>query len=194
MVLLGSDNLIGDTFSIEFKVKEGRTTAWIVNKFGLVVCYLDQQTTYKLDVFRARNWSIHCQLAQVLFSNTSEDRNYWGKVAIICNNKKYDEAIENYLSKLSEQLVQGILPRVDLSEPNIDKMLSLNGQWVSSDHIPVLKQEEGTVVVKSQRSLSDKLIEAGRAGNAGCYAVSWAFILLLIMGAVAIGAKLMGFF
>lgn len=34
--------------------------------------------------------------------------------------------------------------------------------------------------MKSHRTLSDKLIEQGRQGNKGCYAISWAFIAIVL--------------
>lgn len=47
--------------------------------------------------------------------------------------------------------------------------------------------------MKSRRKMSEKLIEQGRKGNKGCYAVSWAFLLLLVM-AVLFGLKSCGVF
>ena len=34
--------------------------------------------------------------------------------------------------------------------------------------------------MKSRRKMSEKLIEQGRKGNKGCYAVSWLFLLALV--------------
>ena len=35
--LVGADNLVGDRFSIEFKVENGVVTAWMKNKFNALV-------------------------------------------------------------------------------------------------------------------------------------------------------------
>ena len=40
-VLLGADNLVGDLFDVEFVTEEGTAVAWIVNRFGHRVAFLD---------------------------------------------------------------------------------------------------------------------------------------------------------
>ena len=36
-------------------------------------------------------------------------------------------------------------------------------------------------VLKDHQSMSEKMIEQGRARNKGCYVVSWAFIIVVVL-------------
>lgn len=195
LFLTNADNLIGDEYTLSFEVEEGRTVAWLVNRFGGKVGFFSPSDTYTLDVYRAREWSIHALLSLVLFTNEHDDQPgaYWGEMAVIACPKRYEEEVSVYLERLKEQLVQGIRPEVALTVVQIDKMLAEHGNWVCADHRPSWKQEKGTVVLKDSRSLSENVIEQGRSGNIGCYVVSYAFIAALVIGAGYLAAKFLGF-
>ena len=45
-ILLGSNCIIGDVFKIEFKPLKGQTRAWVVNDYGDILGYLDEQTSH----------------------------------------------------------------------------------------------------------------------------------------------------
>ena len=190
--LLSADNIIGDSYSVEFRMEDGKNVAWIVNKFGFDVGYLDARMSYQLDVFKARGWSINVQLAQVLYSDTPDPGSYWGRVAVVCAEQRYQKEIDAYLDKLSSSLGKGVLPVIDLSEKGISEMLAAGGDWLSEDHLPLEKLPKGTALVKNQRSFTDNMVEQGRKGNKGCYFVSYAFIAIVIAAVVALGLKIAG--
>ena len=49
-----------------------------------------------------------------------------------------------------------------------------------SQTVPLPKSEKGTAYLKQRRKLSERMIDKGRAGNKGCYVVSWVFLLALV--------------
>ena len=77
-------------------------------------------------------------------------------------------------------LAEGIRPEINLGEQAISKVIESNGTWKPDMRSRRPKSENGTVVMKSQRKMSESLIEKGRAGNIGCYIVSIAFIIVVI--------------
>lgn len=195
VLLLNADNLIGDRYEISFEVEEGKTVAWLYNKFGSKVGFFSNRDTYQLDVLRAREWHLHALLSAVLYTEKeNKEGMYWGEVAVVASPERYDAEIENYLECLRQQFMTGIRPAVDLTETQIDTMLREKGKWVSPDHVSMPDKSKDTAVVKSEQSLTEKLIEKGRAGNKGCYAISYAFIAVLIAIVCGIAGKLLGFF
>ncbi|MDO4182736.1 MAG: hypothetical protein Q4E12_03910 [Coriobacteriia bacterium] len=193
-VLVGADNLVGDLFTVDFRVENGRTTAWIVNKFGVAIGRLDQSLTHRLDVLRARGWCLHALLSQVFCDNAPDPGTYWGRVALVCNEARYEPEIGVYLAKLGAELGKGIRPVVDLAPAGVDALLAAGGDWLSSDHLPLENPPKGTVLVKDSQSFLDKMVEQGRARNPGCYVVSWLFIIALVALVVFVVGKLVGWF
>ena len=66
-----------------------------------------------------------------------------------------------------------------------------NGFPIPWFHFP--QKAKGTAIMKSKRSLNERMIEQGRKGNIGCYIVSWAFFFALVALAV-FGLKSCGVF
>lgn len=193
--LLNADNIIGDEYSIAFEVEQGKTTAWLYNKFQKKVGFFSQDDTYQLDVLRAREWKLHALLSVVMYTeseNEGEDGKYWGEVAVIAHPERYSSEIETYLKKVGAQFVEGIRPEINLTEVQINEMIAAQGDWVSPDHLTPKKKERNTAVVKSDVSLSEKIIEQGRSGNTGCYIASYAFLAVLAVGIGALVTKLLG--
>ena len=50
-----------------------------------------------------------------------------------------------------------------------------------TETMPLPQKEVGMAVLKDHRTMSEKMIEQGRAGNKGCYAVSIAFIVIVVL-------------
>ena len=89
-------------------------------------------------------------------------------------------------------LAEGIRPEINLGEQAISKVIESNGTWKPDMRSSRPKSESGTVIMKSQRKMSESLIEKGRAGNISCYIVSIAFIIVVI-GAIIFAAKTLFF-
>lgn len=179
-LLQGPDNLVGDVFDIVFKTENGRTTAWMRNKFGADVAFFDPDTSRQLSILQAREWKLRALLSYVAYTDAPEPGSYWGEAAIVCNAPEHTEAFDLFTQKLAKPLGEGLHPDVSLGFQGINHVLENNGDWVPKDTAPFPKKEAGTVILKRRRSMSEKAIEQGRAGNKGCYAVSWAFIIALI--------------
>lgn len=178
--LLGADNLVGDAFEIVFETENGTTVAWLRNRFGGMIGYLDADTSRTLQVLSARGWSLHAVLSFVAFSDTPKPGHYWGQVALLCYDTKYEHAFDSFLEHISKRLAAGVRPDISLGEQGIGKVIDSDGAWMPKDTVKLPPKEEGTAIVKDSRKLSEKLIEQSRQGNKGCYAASWAVLLVIV--------------
>lgn len=191
--LLGADNLIGDIFDIVFQTEDGVSTAWIKNRFGALIGFFDAPFSHKLNVLAARDWKLQAVLSFVAFTDHPEPGHYWGQVAVMCFDPSLEQVLTPFITSTAQRIADGVRPEVDLGEQGIDQVVSSNGAWTPKKTIAFPAKETGTVIMKSRRKMSEKLIEQGRKGNKGCYAVSWLFLLLLV--AVALfGLKSCGVF
>ncbi|MFR1639425.1 MAG: hypothetical protein ACLSVD_09785 [Eggerthellaceae bacterium] len=191
--LLGADNLVGDSFDIVFETEDGSTVAWLRNRFGGMIGYLDQDLSRKLNVLSARGWSLNAVLSFVAFTDTPKPGFYWGQVAVMCFDKKHQQEFDQFVEGVSKRLAGGVRPDIALGEQGVGKVISSKGSWTPKDTVKLPGKEEGTAIVKDSRKLSEKLIEQSRQGNKGCYAASWGLLLVIIAGAL-FGLKSCGVF
>lgn len=191
--LLGADNLVGDSFDIVFETENGSSVAWLRNRFGGMIGYLDQDLSRKLKVLSARGWSLNAVLSFVAFTDTPKPGFYWGQAAIICFDKKHQQEFAQFVEGVSKRLAGGVRPDIALGEQGVSKVISSKGSWTPKDTVKLPQKEEGTAIVKDSRKLSEKLIEQSRKGNKGCYAASWGLLLVIIAG-VLFGLKSCGVF
>lgn len=191
--LIGADNLVGDCFSIEFKTDDGVITAWIKNRFGAALGYLDPDMSRRLSILHARDFTLTALLSYVAFTSTPEPGHYWGEVAIVAMDSKLAEVKDAYLHALSAKLQDGVRPDIALGQQGVQHIVENEGNWVPKQTVSMPKDLPNTVILKSHRKVSEKLIEQGRKGNVGCYIVSWAFLLALVTGCI-FGLKACGAF
>lgn len=196
--LVGADNLVGDRFSIEFKVENGVVTAWMKNKFDALVGYFNPEVSRQLQIYDARGWKITALMSFVAYVDTPSPGEYWGEAALICYDPRREaEAFENFISTVGGMLEEAIRPDISLSNDGVSHVIETNGSWKPTARVPFPDKEQGMVILKRSRKFSESMIEQGRAGNKGCYAVSWAFIALLAAAIVAgafYGLKAVGVF
>lgn len=191
--LLGADNLIGDVFEIVFQTEDGVSTAWMKNRFGGLVGFFDAAFSRELNVLAARGWKLQAVLSFVAFTDHPEPGHYWGQAAVICFDPTLEQAFDPFIASTAQRLSDGVRPEVDLGEQGVEQVVSSNGTWTPKKTVAFPAKESGTVIMKSRRKMSEKLIEQGRKGNKGCYAVSWLFLLLLVALAL-FGLKSCGVF
>ena len=190
--LVGADNIIGDNYEIEFITEEGVQFAQLKNRFGAIVGRLDASDSRQVGICRARGWTIRALLSFVAFTEHPEPGFYWGEVALICNDKRYDEVFDVFAERVATELGKAVRPDVALGSQGVDKVIEAKGQWLPNTRTDYPKLEAGSVFMKRRRRFSEGFIEAGRAGNKGCYAVSVLF-LITVAAAVFFGvAKLIG--
>lgn len=187
-VLMGADNLVGDRFAIEFKTDNGTTVAWMKNKFGALVGYFNPEVSRQLQIYQARGWSLVALLSFVAYTDTPEPGKYWGEAAIICYDpRRNPDALEAFISTIGSMMQDSLRPDVSLGQDGIDHVIDSNGTWRPSARVPLPDKERGMAILKRRRKVSENLIEQGRAGNKGCYAISWAFIAVAV-AALVVGA------
>ena len=179
-MLMGADSLVGDDLKVDFRTEDGRVVAWLLNKFGAEVGFLDVEGSRKLQLANARGQKIRTLLSFVAYSDTPDPGHYWGEVAIICFNPAYAEEMDAFADRIGARMADGVRPAINLGSSAVQKIFD-EPDWVPTDTVPLPKKEKGMAVLKDRQSMSEKMIEQGRARNKGCYAVSWAFIVVLVL-------------
>lgn len=184
--LLGADNLVGDRFSIEFKLENGINIAWMKNKFNAFVGYFNPDVSRQLMIYQARGWKITALLSFVAYCDSPSPGEYWGEAALICYNPAYDsEAFEAFISTIGTMMEDSIRPDISLGRNGIEHVLNSGGTWRPTARIPLPKMANGMAILKKRRKISEKFIEQGRAGNRGCYTISWLFIAIIVIALIA---------
>lgn len=191
--LLGADNLIGDVFDIVFQTEDGVSTAWLKNRFGGLIGFFDTSFSRELNILAARGWKLQALLSFVAFTDSPEPGHYWGQVAVICFDRNLEQIMAPFIDSTAQRLSDGVRPEVDLGEQGVKQLVASEGTWAPKKTVPFPPRVAGTVIMKSRRKMSEKLIEQGRKGNKGCYAISWAFLLALV-ALVLFGLKSCGMF
>lgn len=184
-MLMGPDHLVGDDYEVFFKTEEGSVVAWLRNKFGVETGYFDADASRKLRLAQAKDQTIRAVLALVAYSEGSESGQYWGQMAVFCFNPRYADEINAFADRVAVKLIEGIRPAIDLGSHAVDQVLT-EKDWMPTATVPLPKNEAGMAVIKDHQSISEKMIEQGRAGNKGCYFVSILFIVVVI-AAIAYG-------
>jgi len=191
-LLMGPDNLVGDDYEVVFKNEDDRIVAWLKNKFGAEIGFLDVDASRSLQLANGRGQKIRALLSFVAYSDSPDPGLYWGEVALFCYNETYDEEIGAFINRCASRLADGVRPEIDLGRSSIEKIFS-EKDWMPTQTVPYPKKETGMAILKQSRSLSEKMIEQGRARNKGCYVVSWLFIIIVI-AAVLFGLHSAGLF
>ena len=191
-LMMGPDHLVGDDYTVEFRNEDGRVVAWLVNKFGADAGFLEPDASRKLQLAAAREQKIRAILSFVAYSDEPEPGLYWGQFALFCFNPAYEKEMNAFVDRVAAKIAEGIRPDIDLGSSAVAKIFE-EPDWVPSGTIPLPKKEVGMAVLKERQSVSEKMIEQGRAGNKGCYVVSWAFIAVLVIAAIY-GLHVIGLF
>ena len=191
-LLMGADNIVGDDFEVFFKTENDIIVAWVKNKFDAEIGFFDIDVSRKLNLAHARGQQIRAILSFVAYSDTPDPGCYWGQMALFCFNPAYGAEIGAFVDRCSAKISEGVRPNIDLGSHAVSKIFEEEG-WIPSDTGALPKKEPGMAILKDHQSMSEKMIEQGRARNKGCYAVSWLFIILVIV-AIAYGLHMLGLF
>ena len=190
-MLMGADTLVGDDLKVDFRTEDGRVTAWLLNKFDAEVGFLDADGSRKLQLANARGQKIRVLLSFVAYSDEPDPGHYWGEVAVICFNPAYAVEMDAFADRVGERMADGARVDVNLGASAVKKIFDEPG-WVPADTVPLPKKKTGMAVLKDHQSISEKMIEQGRAKNKGCYAISWIFIIAVVAAAAYGIARLIG--
>ena len=180
-LLMGPDNIVVDEFFPYFKLQDGVNRAWLKNKFDKEIGYLDVDSSRKIQLAQAREQVIRIILVYVAYSDNPDPGCYWGQVAVFCFNPSYKEEFGVFVDKCADKLSEGIRPKIDLGNSSVQNILS-DKNWFPKETVSLPNKEIGFAILKDHRSVSETLIEKGRARNIGCYIVSWIFIIILVIG------------
>lgn len=182
-LLMGADNVVGNDYSVEFKTEEGRTVVWLRNKFDAEIGFFDVEGSRKLQLAQARGQKMRVLLSFVAYSDLPDPGLYWGEMAVFCFNPAYESEMNAFIDRVALKLAEGVRPAISLGSASVKKIFE-EPDWLPSDTVPFPKKEKGMAILKDRQSLSEKMIEQGRARNRGCYVVSWVFIALLVIGVI----------
>lgn len=192
-VLLGADNLVGDRYTIEIELDGDAHKAWLISRFDQRIGFFDGNFSRRLSILKANGLELTAILSFVAYTDMPEPGHYWGEMAVIAYNPAHKEAFERFITTVCTRMFDNVRTRVNFDAEGVERIISSGGSWVPEQTVPMPSKKKGTVIMKSKRSVSEKLIEQGRKGNKGCYVVSWAFILALV-AALLFGLKACGVF
>lgn len=190
-LLMGADTLVGDDLKVDFRTEDGKVTVWLLNKFDAEVGFLDAEGSRKLQLANARGQKIRVLLSFVAYSDEPDPGHYWGEVAVICFNPAYSTEMDAFADRVGARMADGLRLDVNLGAAAVKKIFD-EPEWVPTDTVALPKKKNGMAVLKDHQSISEKMIEQGRAKNKGCYAVSWVFIIVLVAAAAYGIAHLLG--
>ena len=177
---MGPDNIVGDDFSVVLKNHDGINKAWLVNKFNKEVGFLDVDASRKVQLALAKDQAIRAILSFVAYTDNPDPGCYWGQVAVFCYNPSYRQEFDRFIDNCASKISDGVRPNIDFGQQSVKNILS-DSSWLPKETVPFPKKETGFAILKDHRSISEKVIEQGRSKNIGCYVVSWAFIILLVL-------------
>lgn len=193
VLLMGADNIVGSDYEIIFKAENGINVAWAKNRFGFEVGSFDIDTSRKLQIAKGRGQTVRALLAFVGFSDTPEPGHYWGQMALFCYNPAYAAEMDAFIDRIAAKLIQGIRPRIDLGNKAVEKIFT-EKDWLPSETVSFSKKESSSVIMKDERTITEGLVEQARAGNKGCYVISIAFIVVVVLALLIGIAYLFGLF
>lgn len=192
-MLMGPDHIVGDDYEVFFKTEDGIVVAWLKNKFGAEVGFFDTDASRKLQLANAREMTIRALLAFVAYSDEPDPGLYWGHAALFCYSPHYEDKIAPFIDRVALKMADGVRPNIDLGSQAVEKLLA-DPEWMPTETVPLPKKEVGMAVLKDHRSMSEKMIEQGRAGNKGCYAVSYIFIAVVVVAIIVAVLHFAGIF
>lgn len=192
-VLLGADNLVGDRYTIEIELDGDAHKAWLISRFDQRIGFFDGNFSRRLSILKANGLELTAILSFVAYTDMPEPGHYWGEMAVIAYNSAHKEAFERFITTVCTRMFDNVRTRVNFDAEGVERIISSGGSWVPEQTVAMPSKKKGTVIMKSKRSVSEKLIEQGRKGNKGCYVVSWAFIIALV-AALLFGLKACGVF
>lgn len=178
--LMSADNMIGDVYSIDLELGEEGHRAWLVNRFGKRIGFFAPGFSRKLSVLSAEGLTLRAVLSYVAFSSDPEPGHYWGDAAVIAYSPAHEVAFEKFIAHVGSRMADGVRTKVDFSKEGVERIIESDGTWVPKQTVPMPEKQKGSVIMKSHRSMMDKIVEQGRAGNKGCYIGSWLFIIAVV--------------
>ncbi len=190
-MFMGADDLVGDDYQLEPMVEDGKTVIWLKNKFGSERGFLDSEGSRRVQLAFARGQKVRALLSFVAYTDSPDPGHYWGEMAIFCFNPAYSEEMDAYIDRVANLMADGARPDIDLGSSAVEKIFK-DPNWVPTGKVALPKKEKGMAILKDHRSLSEKMVEQGRARNKGCYVVSWLFIIVVVALIVIGGLHLFG--
>ena len=179
---IGADNLVGDRYDITIRDEDAGYKAYLVNRFGKDVGYLDDRMMRPVQLAQAKGWETCAYLSFVAFTEGKDEEHpsyYWGQVAVLMYDQHLSTKMDAFTDTLSKKMADGGRPQVDFGPQSIDKLLNTPG-WFPTDKAAKPKMGKGSTIVKDHRTPNERLIDQSRKGNIGCYVISWAFIIGII--------------
>ena len=180
---MGADNLVGDCYEIEICDENGNYRAYLVNRFGKRVGYLDNRIIRPVQLAQAKDWFAHAFLSFVAFTAAKDEETpaqYWGQVAVLLYDSSIAASMETFEKKLSRKMADGARPQVDFGASALDQLLKDPNGWFPTNKAHKPKMEKGSSIVKDHQTPNERLVEQARTKNKGCYVVSWAFIIAVV--------------
>ena len=179
-MLMGPDHIVGDDYEVFFKTDGDKVVAWVKNKFGAESGFFDPDVSRKLRLAKAREQTIRAVLSYVAYSDEPDPGLYWGQMALFCFSPRYAEEMNGFVDRVAAKIAEGTRPAINLGSQAVTRILE-EKDWIPNETMPLPQKEVGMAVLKDHQTMSEKMIEQGRARNKGCYFVSYLFIAVVVV-------------
>ncbi len=180
---MGADNPVGDCYEIDIRDEKEGYRAYLVNRFGKRVGYLENRIIRPIQLAQAKAWIVHAYLSFVAFTAARSDdcpAMYWGQMAVLIYDPAIASSMESFEASLSRKMADGARPQVDFGASALEQLLKNPKDWFPSNKAPKPKMAKGSSMVKDHQTPNERLVEQARSKNKGCYAVSLAFIVAVV--------------
>lgn len=191
-LMMGADDLVGDRYTIHFKVENGASTAWLSNKFDAERGFFDAETSRRLQIAQARGLDVVVLLSFLAYSDTPDPGLYWGEMAVICYDPLDADVMEGFVKNIATLMAEGKRPDIDLNMKAVRNLFD-HPDWIPTNRVALPdRKQRGFALLKDHRTASERAIEQGRAGNKGCYTISYLFIFIVVAALVLFALKAFG--
>ena len=183
-VLIGSDCLVGDLYTVDFEYTVTGLKMWFINKFNTRCGFTSSPEVQELITLHESGMKFTAVLSFIAFTQDPTPGYYWGEFAVFSYNPTYADKFEGLISRIAKLQQDGIRCNLSIGNLGLEKILSGDDSFTPSGRQNLPSKLPNTVILKSKLSAKDRLIEKGRKRSIGCFISSWAFLLLIVTGVV----------
>ena len=183
-VLIGSDCLVGDRYTVEFEYTVTGLKMWFINKFNVRCGFTVSSEVSELMVLHESGMKVSAILSFIAFTQDPAPGHYWGEFAVFAYDPTYSNEFEGFISRVSKIQQDGFRCDLEIGQQGLERIISGDTDFTPIGRKNLPNKLPNTVILKSKLSAKDKLIEKGRSRSIGCFISSWVFLLLLVTGIV----------
>lgn len=177
VTLAGPNSIVGNNFDLRFDIH--KKTCSIINKFNQKVAQVNSKNYDELVLLYNKQFCFRCILTYVAYKDVNGGKRF-GEFLIISFNNKDKQNFSNFCSIIQNKIAHASRPEISLDDFEYKKICETNGSWQPKKFLKWTKLDKNTAIIKNKISFIERLIEAARNKNPGCYFFTILFLLIII--------------